>query len=370
MYINQRPFLHTPKKDTEIYQNQLFGILEDIDIIAEENSLNYTVEAGTALGAARHGGFIPWDNDADILLPVEQVKSLFIAMAKKRLFEKYDIWYYHRQWGWIYKDQYIPRILKDPENFCNTSLSWVVRETCFAVFRIVMKDTLTIRMGLDKGRDTFQVSHFDNVLSTAGLQYKFMTAKEKRTWRQRYLLKNDLYKVHPFVDVFPTIEMDPTKYIKMKKNFFVRDSVTAIKRGIRNPFQTLRKAGLGRFVPQNHIEAASGGTIVFEDYRSGVAVDYHRGIKKAREIKNNGDKVLVSKAPWNLRKIIPYAKNEIHEGKRIKFENGSLMGPNMLHQVLVNHYKDYKKLPPVEERIQHAYHLDPSQFEQYVNIND
>ena len=46
--------------------NRLYSILHRIDKAATDARLRYTISAGTALGAIRHGGLIPWDDDGDI----------------------------------------------------------------------------------------------------------------------------------------------------------------------------------------------------------------------------------------------------------------------------------------------------------------
>lgn len=43
-------------------------ILEAFDKICKKNNLKYTVAAGTMIGAVRHKGFIPWDDDIDVYM--------------------------------------------------------------------------------------------------------------------------------------------------------------------------------------------------------------------------------------------------------------------------------------------------------------
>ncbi len=47
-------------------QRSELELLREVDRVCRKNAIRYVIIAGTMLGAVRHGGFIPWDDDADV----------------------------------------------------------------------------------------------------------------------------------------------------------------------------------------------------------------------------------------------------------------------------------------------------------------
>lgn len=71
----------------EVQQKEL-QILLEIDRICRKHSLTYYLIGGSALGALRHGGFIPWDDDVDIAMPRDDY-GRFLEVCSTELSDAY-----------------------------------------------------------------------------------------------------------------------------------------------------------------------------------------------------------------------------------------------------------------------------------------
>lgn len=83
--------------------------MSDVDEFCRENDIPYSISSGTLLGAVRHGGFIPWDDDADMFMLREDFDR-FISLYKGR---KYHLLYNTRNPKEHFRAGYIK--ISDPD---------------------------------------------------------------------------------------------------------------------------------------------------------------------------------------------------------------------------------------------------------------
>lgn len=65
---------HYNQPNLRACQLKQLEILKDIDQACRKMGIKYWLDGGTLLGAVRHGGFIPWDDDIDIAMDVKDLK--------------------------------------------------------------------------------------------------------------------------------------------------------------------------------------------------------------------------------------------------------------------------------------------------------
>ena len=62
----------------------MLDMLIEFDAICKKHQLQYWLDSGTLLGAVRHQGFIPWDDDIDLSMPIEDYNK-FLKIAQNEL---------------------------------------------------------------------------------------------------------------------------------------------------------------------------------------------------------------------------------------------------------------------------------------------
>ncbi len=70
-------------KDIRIVQDHLLNIAIAVDKVLSAHNIPFIIAYGSLLGAVRHGGFIPWDDDMDFYIPTEKYEEAWECLSRE-----------------------------------------------------------------------------------------------------------------------------------------------------------------------------------------------------------------------------------------------------------------------------------------------
>lgn len=232
--------------DTEQLKKVGLNILKEFIRVCEKLDLRYYLAYGTLMGAVRHGGFIPWDDDVDVYMPRPDYE-IFMQEGKKHLESNYFI-----QNGKTEK-KYLLRFAKLRDS--NTTL---VEEEYkdYDMNHGIFIDIFPLD-GYEKGKDILLDMRVKN--------YAFDETKEKKSIFDGISSFNMkiLQKIGPAFNKFINLEKSMDKYEEMGKRFsydksdYVADMVGSIY-----------------IVPMKKEVFGEGKLMKFEDIYAKVPDDY------------------------------------------------------------------------------------------------
>lgn len=79
------------KSEINELQKIQLSMLKDFDAVCQRHRISYQLFSGTALGAVRHKGFIPWDDDIDVVMIREDYERFFDSASKELDSNKYYV---------------------------------------------------------------------------------------------------------------------------------------------------------------------------------------------------------------------------------------------------------------------------------------
>lgn len=86
--ISETSAIRVTDDDTKLIQKRMLVMLDDILSVCNQNGISYQMGGGSALGAVRHQGFIPWDDDIDINMTRAEFDR-FLPLFQEQFDDKY-----------------------------------------------------------------------------------------------------------------------------------------------------------------------------------------------------------------------------------------------------------------------------------------
>lgn len=239
----------------EQVQKLLCSLLYDFHKICEENSLSYSLAYGTLLGAVRHGGFIPWDDDVDVFMPRPDYEK-FAVIVKNKYADKFDLF-------------------DDNDNYIYTYLKFCMKNTI--LYENTVVDTYSkLALYID-------IFPLDAVPKNKNKSYKYIEKLDfivslltvKFDIKKRNILKRIFIKIIKIIQQIFGYKIIK-KIIKLEKNEFVKtkfDNSSIITCRIGN-----KKNVLASEMPKTYIEDRC--LLKFEKNMFWVTSNYDDVLKK------------------------------------------------------------------------------------------
>ena len=172
------------KNNLKKLQNEILSIYKEIKKVCEKNNIKYFAVGGTALGAVRHQGFIPWDDDLDIGIPIDDFEK-FKKACKKDLPAPYEF----KELLWIGGKVH-------NKNTTLLETTWLMNEdSCYGIFvdifPIIGAPNNTAAMW-EFQNDMFRY-HFKSMILDRYKEVSAFNLKDIQKWQKKILYKYPLW---------------------------------------------------------------------------------------------------------------------------------------------------------------------------------
>ncbi len=216
-------------------QDKILEIAVYVDKFCEENGIEYCLMGGSALGAIRHGGFIPWDDDLDFFMTPDNYEKFVEAFEKKgdksrffiEPFGKFDNMVTLGKVR-IRDTAYIEESLINYEISHNIYIDIFILHTCPDNVIERVHQYIWAKYIIAKGQSVRDLSRYGFVLRTA--------LRILKCFPRLFLVKHALKQVYKYRDIKTNLYCHYMGKAKYRRGTYRREWFQGVK---RVPFETV-----------------------------------------------------------------------------------------------------------------------------------
>ncbi len=224
----------------EIQQKE-YELLCELDRICQKYGIQYYLGQGTLLGAVRHGGFIPWDDDIDVILSYDELQKLMKVFPHEKEY---------------------PCFLTNHTVEKHYPLSWTKLRADNTLSRPIRYQKIPIHWGICI--DLFPYFHISNVKILRNLEILLFKLSRKMLFAELTQYEEG----HSFV--VRSLEKVPYQL----RHFFMNVSYRIFSLHKNTDYVLVLSKGC-KVIKKTVIEGADKKTLTFNDKKFPVPFDYH-----------------------------------------------------------------------------------------------
>ena len=240
-------------------QKKELEILVFFDQFCKERNIQYSLSGGTLLGAVRHKGFIPWDDDVDVLMTRENYEAFLKACEKGELPGQFFMQtihsdpYYYNSFGKLL-DTSTPALIAETEKTkCRKGL-------CIDIFPI------------DRCAQNNIARKFDNFRLGILTTFKYSNLEHRNASKTKKILYKLFAMISELVGINRLLEADE----RIKTRHMKSDSSVTFADYVKSPHK-LRTRDLypyDLFVSYSEINFCGRSFMVMRDYKKYLEITY------------------------------------------------------------------------------------------------
>ena len=344
-------FVYVHKDDLRKWQLEALKIQQDFQYLLDRAAIDNWCGGGILIGAIREGRLLYWDNDIDVFIRHENLKKILRVIWQEKFLNGYEIW--SQSDGYWQLNKSLNRLLRS-RALDEKQLDIALKDFSKGMFKIFSDKPLEIRMytnDFNEPEAYVKVKQFSTTNIT----------KYRDEHKSEGIKNGQVYNVLANLCILPMIEVTKVQYVLSSSAIMMNQALaalTAVMRGGNHMRLPDRSTITSTENLNKEITAVSELDKQLKDSLMGrVKIAAKTAIRLVGFLFQKPSFLDKSKRYWAYKPlyfriiVLPFKNEDVFPTRKILIDKCLINVPNNYEKVLKGQFGDFRKTPPVQDRI-------------------